>query len=54
MANVNKANVSDTEPVARQSERSRLVLTRRGKNKKESFPAFLKDSGLEVSLKWRM
>jgi hypothetical protein len=37
-----------------------MVLTRRGfnhargKNKKESFPAFLKDSGLEVSLKWRM
>jgi hypothetical protein len=28
MANVNKVNVSDTEPLARQSERLRVVLTR--------------------------
>jgi hypothetical protein len=36
MANVNKANVLDTEPVARQSERPRMVLTRWERNTHDS------------------
>jgi hypothetical protein len=41
MANVNRVNVLDTEPIAKQSERPRVVLTRQiivGRIKKSSSP----------------